>query len=144
MFQNFVNRFQSLLIKLNSKFLQGTLKEAFMYGVIGVVNTFIGMGSCLLLTYLGLFPELANLLGNIAGMLNSYMLNKRFTFKSSNSHKRDFLRFSLAMGMAYIFNLAALVIAHRIIGIDVYVSQILAAICYTISGFIISKVWVFR
>ena len=56
-----------------------------VYGLVGIANTCVGLGLCLLLTFFGLVPEVANLLGNIAGVINSYFLNKKFTFKSSQA-----------------------------------------------------------
>ncbi|MGX3098454.1 GtrA family protein [Helicobacter sp. 23-1046] len=115
-----------------------------VYGLVGVANTCVGLGLCLLLTFLGLVPEVANLLGNIAGVINSYFLNKKFTFKSKNSHKQDAWRFGVAMGIAYLANLATLSISHRICGVDVYIAQILASVVYTIVGYFISKFWAFK
>lgn len=124
-----------------SKLLGNTL---IVYGLVGVTNTCVGLGLCLLLTFLGLVPEVANLFGNIAGVINSYFLNKKFTFKSNNSHKQDAWRFGVAMGVAYLANLATLSITHRIFGVDVYIAQICSSVVYTIVGYLVSKFWAFR
>lgn len=114
-----------------------------LYGLVGVANTCVGLGLSLLLTF-WLMPEIANLLGTIAGVINSYFLNKKFTFKSKNSHRQDAWRFGVAMGVAYLVNLATLSITHRIFGVDKFVAQILANVVYTIVGYLMSKFWAFR
>ncbi|RDU71041.1 GtrA family protein [Helicobacter aurati] len=148
-YKKFTQDCMRLLLQFTPRFFLNILgqkwfKEVLIYGVIGVINTIIGVGLCLLLTFLGCMPEIANTIGNIVGMLNSYILNRKFTFQSSNSHKQDFLRFVVAIGVAYSINICVLVIAYRILHYNVYLCQILAAIAYTMSSFSIIKLWVFK
>ncbi|MWV61333.1 GtrA family protein [Helicobacter saguini] len=117
---------------------------AIKYALVGVVNTCVGFGITILLTFLGIIPEIANVIGNAVGILNSYILNKKFTFKSQNTHKRDFTRFIIAMGISYLANLAALSLCYRILHIDKYISLVIAAVIYTITGYLISKLWAFK
>lgn len=131
----------NMLQKCVKKLLQNS---AVLYAIVGVANTIVGLGTIFVLMYVGFKPEVANVLGYIVGFLNSYFLNKKFTFKSKNSHKRDFVRFGVAMGVAYLINLAVLVILHYEFLVDKYVAQIIASVCYTISGYVISKLWAFK
>lgn len=118
--------------------------SAILYIIVGVANTIVGLGTTLLLTYLGVIPEIANTLGTIVGILNSYILNKTFTFKSKNSHKQDFIRFIIAMGISYGASMIVLVCMHRLLHINEYISLLCASVVYTIVGYIISKFWVFK
>ena len=118
--------------------------SALRYALVGVANTAVGLGVIFVLMYMGAKPEVANLLGYIVGFFNSYFLNKKFTFKSHNSHKQDFVRFGVAMGVSYLINLAVLVVLHYEFGVDKYLSQIIANVSYTISGYAISKLWAFK
>lgn len=129
------------LQKHAKKLLQNS---AVLYAMVGVINTIVGLGVIFVLMYVGFKPEVANVLGYIVGFLNSYVLNKKFTFKSKNSHTRDFVRFGVAMGVAYVINLAVLVILHYQCGVNKYIAQIVASVCYTISGYAISKLWAFK
>lgn len=116
----------------------------FLYALVGVINTAVTWIIMVGLMLLGVIPEVANFIGWVAGFLNSYFLNKKFTFKSKNSHKKDALRFGIAMGVAYVANLLALIIAYRLFGINEYIAQIIAAVFYTITGYLISKFWAFK
>ena len=118
------------------------MKELGKYLLVGVVNTGVGFGAIFLLIFWGLLPELANLLGYVIGILCSYTLNRTFTFQSKK--KGDFLPFILSMGIAYVLNLLAFVLFFRGIGINVYLSQILAGAVYTLGGFLLSKFFVWR
>lgn len=115
----------------------------FKYGIIGIFNTFIGYGLTFYLFYIGLIAELSNFIGYLVGFFISYFLNKKFNFKSTNSHKKDLPKFIISMGIAYIMNLIVLFITYRIFVINVYLSQILAGVVYVFVGYLMSKFWVF-
>lgn len=116
----------------------------FKYLLVGSINTIFGYFIIFMLMFFGVIPETANLIGYACGIILSYFLNKNFTFKSQNSHKKDFWRFVIAMALAYLINLAVLVITHRMLGIDKYVSQIISGIFYTASGYIFNKFFTFK
>lgn len=117
---------------------------AIKYLLVGILNTIVGFGAIIIFMFIGILPEIANLLGYFIGIIFSYFLNKHFTFQSQNSHKKDFIRFAASMGAAYLINLAVFILAFRIFLIDKYISQIIASIFYTISGYVLSKYWAFK
>lgn len=114
------------------------------YLMVGMINTLVGFGIIFLLMYGGLLPEIANFIGYLCGFILSFILNKYFTFKSKNYVKSEFIRFALSMGIAYLINLLILVISYRYFGINEYISQIIAGIFYTLSGYILSKFYAFK
>jgi len=118
--------------------------SALMYGFIGVINTIVCWAVILGLTFFRIMPELANACGYVVGFLNSYILNKKITFKSKNSHAKDFIRFGWAMGIAYLVNLGVLVVCYRWLSINEYISQIVSGVCYTAVGYMISRFWAFK
>ncbi|RDU67466.1 GtrA family protein [Helicobacter didelphidarum] len=117
--------------------------SAFLYALVGIANTIVGYSITFGLTFLGVIPEVANTIGTIFGVLNSYILNKKFTFKSQNSHKKDFVRFGIAMGIAYIFSTIIIFITYRILNMNEYIALILGGVTYTIVGYFVSKFWAF-
>lgn len=114
------------------------------YGIIGVFNTLVGFGIIFFLFFLGVYPELSNFIGYVIGFFVSYFLNKKYNFKSENSHKKDLPKFLLSMSLAYILNLLVLIICYRYLDVNVYISQILAGTVYVLTGYILSKIWVFK
>lgn len=106
------------------------------------MNTLIGFGIIFCFTFLGIIPEISNLLGYMVGIVCSYLLNRVFTFK--NNKKGDFFRFVVAMGASYVLNLLTLVLCFRWFEINVYVAQVLAGLVYTVSGFLMSRYFVWR
>ncbi|RAX51809.1 polysaccharide synthesis protein GtrA [Helicobacter sp. 16-1353] len=121
------------------------LKYSFIkYLIVGIINTLFGFGIIFILMYYGLLPEIANFIGYLCGIILSFILNKYFTFKSNNHIRKEFFRFLISMGIAYAINLIILIISYRYFLINEYVSQIIAGVFYTLSGYILSKLYAFR
>lgn len=118
-------------------------KYLLFYLFIGVLNTLVGFGIIFTLMYLGNDPTISNLIGYICGIIFSYFMNKSFTFKSKNKSKLEFIRFIIAMLISYFLNLLTLKLALNS-SVNPYISQIIAGFIYTVSGFLISRFWVFK
>lgn len=113
------------------------------YGLVGVVNTAITFSVIVVLSYLGVSAIISNVIGYAFGLLNSYLMNREFTFSSSKSPKGA-LRFLTAFAIAYLLNLAALVgLMHNDI-IPVLVAQLVAMVIYNVCFFVAMKCWVFN
>lgn len=121
-----------------------THKEGVKYLCVGALNTCVGYGLIFALVWCGLMPEVASALGYGVGIAFSYWLNKHFTFQSSNSHRRDLPRFVLAMGLAFICQLAVVSVLHRLAGLNAYFAIICGGGVYVIVGFVCSKLWAFK
>ena len=116
----------------------------YKYILIGVFNTALGYGLTFYLFWIGVLPELANLLGYIAGFISSYILNKKFNFKSKNKHRIELPKFIVSMMIAYLVNLIVLYISYRAYEINVYISQVIAGVFYVAVGYLLSKKIVFK
>ncbi len=66
-----------------------TIKQAIKYGVVGLSNTLITMIVIwVMMKLFGCREGLSNLTGYVAGILNSFIWNKQWTFKGS-FHRMD-------------------------------------------------------
>ena len=64
------------------------------YGVIGVMNTLITLVAFYLLnTVLGLSYGISNVTGYVLGVINSFVWNRNWVFKTKNDVKRELLLF---------------------------------------------------
>jgi len=117
--------------------------ELAKYLIVGVINTFVGFGLTLLLTYLDVLPEAANFAGWVFGTAVSFVLNSVFTFKQKPTW-RAYFKFILSMSLAFFINIAVLRICYVWLGLNVYLSQLIAAVFYTLSGFLLSKFFAFK
>lgn len=79
----------------------------FKFILVGVINTIVGMG--LQFVFYNVFGWeqydwgviLASFLGNLAGSIVSYFLNKYFTFKNTEKGIKPVLRFALNIAVCY-------------------------------------------
>ena len=127
-------------------FLFSKQKTLIKYLIIGVLNTIVGFGLFLLM-WQGLSQELSNIIGYAVGICFSFVMNKIFTFKSKQTSKtanlKEFLKFVSSMLIAWILNFITLKICLNL-GVNPYISQIIAGAIYTITGYLLSKIWVFK
>ena len=115
----------------------------YKYLTIGVFNTLVGYIFIFTLMNVGFSPELSNFIGYSSLLLVSYILNKKFNFKSKKDHSEELPKFVVSMLIAYSLNLISLMFFIHVVTIDQYLSQILSGIVYRGSGYILSKIWVF-
>lgn len=91
-----------------------------------------------------LIPEIANFIGYFIGFINSYILNKKYNFKTDNAIKEELPKFIFTMFSAYAINIIIFFITYRIWEVNVYISQIIAGIFYLLVGFFFSHFYVFN
>lgn len=114
------------------------------YLAIGVINTSVGFGLIFLLMYINIVPEVANFMGYLTGFLVSFHLNKKYNFRSQGALLKEIKKFAIAMAIAYLINLFVLIIELRIFNVNKYYAQIIASAFYVVTGYLLSKFWVFK
>lgn len=106
-------------MKINKK------KEALLivrYGAVGILNTLVTIATYFLLRRVGVGPDMANFLSYLAGILNSYVFNRLWVFRSrENRYLREGAVFflvphfaGLCSGSPFVCSFSALVSAQPI------------------------------
>jgi len=122
------------------------LKRIGKFAVTGVGNTLVDYAVySVLAVLLGVNVYFAQFCGYTAGMLNSYFINRSWTFKTSDRF------FSLQLVKFIISNLVTLVISMLLLklfidfaGLSTLLAK-LPTVCITIAiNFLLSRFWVFR
>ena len=121
-----------------------TLGQLVKYGAVGVLNTLITA----LVIYVcqelwGMNPVPSNALGYVAGLVNSFVFNSRWTFKSAFSW-RNFIGFMVAFGVCYVIQLLVLLALRKAGTIPPYPQQLIAMVVYTGANFLLNKFVVFH
>ncbi|WP_333549298.1 GtrA family protein [Citrobacter gillenii] len=117
--------------------------QAIRYCIVGGMNTVVTAIVILSLTSVGCGLYVSNLSGYIFGILFSYILNTYFTFSSKPSSAR-LARFIVCCTVCYLINLATMKIAIMAGLENEYLIQVTGMFTYTISGFLINKLWVMK
>lgn len=121
--------------------------------MVGVVNTLIGLSVMYLLLHgLGLSYWLSTFLGNSVGACVSFLLNRRFTFRSDGSVLKGFIRFVAVILICYFlsYSIGKNLVQWLLINYDSITSTVktdlavLVSTClYTILNYLAQKLFVF-
>jgi len=112
--------------------------------LVGVANTVCGLGIIYAAKYFGHVDDVpANVLGYAVGVVLSFTLNKRWTFRHRGPAAQAFARFVIVMGTAYVLNLLTVLAALKL-GVNGYVAQAIGVVPYTAFGYLASRNIAFR
>lgn len=118
-------------------------KQATRYVLVGIVNTAVTAIVIFSLMKMNVGIYICNITGYIVGIIFSFTANSAFTFSTSLSTKK-FIKFLIACLFCWILNAIAIKLFLTEFPSEIYVSQIIGMITYTIFGFIINRLWVMR
>jgi putative flippase GtrA len=142
------------------------LVEAFKYGIVGIFNTLLTAVVIWLIMHL-VFQlrgnesatatqiSIANIIGYVVGLLNSFVWNRKWTFKSTRRWKKDFLRFIGAFLICYIPQLLLVMALNhwasfptlqygKFILTSGDLCQYIGIVFYTVLNFICNKFYTFK
>lgn len=122
-----------------------TVKQAIKYGVVGLSNTLItAIVIWVMMKLLGCSDVVSNITGYIAGVLNSFVWNKQWTFQSTASWMSSAVRFGIVFGICYLLQLGLLLYLNAQLTIDPYYNQLIAMAFYTVINFVMNKFYTFK
>lgn len=113
------------------------------FGLTGVMNTLVDYTAFLVLSYLGVNVYLSQVISYSCGMLNSYIINRSWTFASKKSF------FSVQMFRFIVVNLSLLLLSLGVLwfgarlGYGKLVSKLGATAVTLVVGFGVNRLWVF-
>lgn len=116
--------------------------------VAGVLNTAVGLSVTLALDIgLGVSPALANAAGYAVGIVVSWLLQRRFVFRSDQSGWATKARWATTIAVSFAVNQGVLHALPFVLGSEPLArtaSQVIAMGTYTVVQFILLRAWVFR
>jgi putative flippase GtrA len=144
--------------------------EAFKYGIVGILNTLVTAVVIWLMMHAIFHVQaennvpariisISNIIGHIAGLINSFVWNRKWTFKSETSWKKDFIRFIIAFLICYIpqllivnlLNYYTLIpdikfhfLHHPYVVTSAYSCQLAGIVFYTVMNFFCNKYYTFK
>jgi putative flippase GtrA len=122
-----------------------TSRSALRYLAVGIVNTIFGLGLIYTTMYLfGLGNAQANMLGYFAGILLSFVLNRRWTFQHKGPTAPAFAKFIVVTVVAYLVNLATVLFLADALGINRYLAQAAGIPPYTLVGYLGARLFAFK
>lgn len=128
--------------------LKKLLAQAVKFGLVGVLNTVIDYAVYSGLLFIPFFKRyyvLAQAVGYAAGLCNSLVLNKRWTFAQREAMTKVQLLLFLAVNLAALLvSTLVLVLTQETLGMNPYLGKIVATVFSMAVNFIGNKLIVFR
>jgi putative flippase GtrA len=111
----------------------------------GVLNTVVGLGIIFALKWwLGMNDTLANLLGYGVGLMVSYVVNSRWTFRYRESLLPVLPQYAAVVLVAYGVNLACVHFCLDVLHLDSYLAQAMGVLPYAGLTYVLLRLWVFK
>lgn len=113
-------------------------QEKIKYLIAGGWNTVVGFGSFVFLYFLlknSLHYIFILMISQVIGITNAYVSYKFFVFKTKGNYIKEYLRFYVVYGFAFIANLMLLPLFVEILKISPLFSQAVVIIITIIIGF---------
>jgi putative flippase GtrA len=111
---------------------------------VGVTNTLLSTAVFAALFHLGVHYLVASAVAFALGALNSYILNRRWTFRSRGRRAPELARFLCVQAVGLGVNLALLAGLVELAGIRHLFAQVLAFPVASILTFALSRQWAFK
>lgn len=120
------------------------IRQAVRFGLVGLINTGAGLLAIYAVLYFGRTgPVIANAVGYIIGLTVSFVLNRLWTFEDRSAIGHVLPRYLITAGVAYLCNLAVVVVGTLYFYADPYAIQPLGIIIYTVTMFFGCRWYVF-
>ncbi|MDH6533438.1 GtrA family protein [Parabacteroides sp. 52] len=122
-----------------------TVKQAIKYGIVGISNTLItAVVIWIMMKMCGISDVISNATGYVAGVLNSFIWNKQWTFQSSAGWVSSGIRFGAVFGVCYLLQLILVLSLNKQLNIDPYYNQLIGMAFYTVINFVMNKYITFK
>jgi putative flippase GtrA len=120
-----------------------TAIEMLRFGVVGLASNALLYLLYLAATAVGVEPKAAVSLIYLVGVLQTFVLNKRWTFKHEGHVRRTATRYWVAYALSYAANMVLLIVFVDIAGFDHRVVQGVLIAVIGLVLFALQKYWVF-
>lgn len=129
---------------MKSNMLSDSLRSFIIFGLVGIVNTGVDIGVFTLLTGWQLPWLAAQVIAYGCGVMNSFLMNRKWTFRQQGAMTKGLLRFILLNLLTLGVTSACMMLLHERLGILLWVSKGAVTVLGVVLNFAGSRWWVFR
>lgn len=135
-----------------------TTLQIIKYGFVGAFNTLLTLATIYICkSFIGISPMISNVIGYIVGLINSFIWNKNWVFRSDNGYAREAIKFVIGFGLCFALQFLIVYILSYLtplgsmlwhigpIAVSGYgVATIIGMVFYTIANFIYNRLITFK
>lgn len=126
-------------------------REIIIYLIVGVLTTIVSWGANFICEWLFLDPNISwqndiiNSIGWIAGVLFAYPLNRKWVFRSTNTHIiKEFLEFAVSRLSTWILDIVIMRVTVNVLDMNYWVAKIfISSVLVTVLNYVFSKILIF-
>lgn len=119
------------------------LSQFLKFSIVGISNTLISLFVYYILIYFNIHYIIANIIGFIVSVLNSYYWNRRYVFKR-DMKINAIIKIFISYGITLILNTTLLYIMVNYLKISSYIAPIINVFIITPVNYRLNKYWVFK
>jgi putative flippase GtrA len=124
--------------------MRKTAGQFIRYATVGLISNTVGFVIYLVLTTAGMEHKTAMTLLYAIGVAQTFLFNKRWSFRHGGMHGPTFVRYCLSYGLGYVINLLVLIVLVDRLGYPHEVVQGVMVLSLAVMLFLLQKFWVFR
>lgn len=113
------------------------------YGIVGVVSNGLLYLVYIALTFMYVIPEVAATIAYVLGVCWTYFFNRNWSFESRAAHRKAAPRYALTYLAGYFITIGILAAGYRWMGMQHFISQLIAIGAAAIVIFLLLRFWVF-
>jgi len=119
-------------------------KQISRFVAVGILNTIVGVGFYFILLDLNIYYLLSSIIAHMIGVMNSFIWNKKWTFRSNGNLLREFLKFNSVYVVTFFVNLLLLALFVEKFGFNPKISGVLSLGFSAMISFFGHKYWSFK
>lgn len=117
----------------------------FKFAITGAMNTAVDFAAFFVLSWLGTGVYLAQTVGYSVGILNSYIVNRSWTFQTREHFwSTQFARFAVVNLGLLLLSLGVIWVLNGKLGLHKLIAKLFATGVTVVCGFIANRLWVFQ
>lgn len=135
-----------------------TALQIIKYGLVGVFNTLLTLATIYICkSLIGISPMVSNVIGYIVGLINSFIWNKNWVFRSDKGYTREAVKFAVGFGACFAlqFVIVYTLSYHSALGTMLWhigpiaisgygVATLIGMVFYTVASFLYNRFVTFR
>lgn len=114
------------------------------FGIVGLGNTFITFIVYFILVKLNVYYVTANIIGYMAGVINSFFWNSSWVFKKPQRNLSLLIKFVIVNLITLAITSFILYIGVDRLNISKYVAQIISTLIGIMFNYTLNKLWTFK
>ena len=123
--------------------MKRALTQFARYAIVGFASNVVSYAIYLVLTRIGLAPKVAMTLLYSIGVLQTFVFNKKWSFRFAGATKPALVRYATAYALGYVINLLALMLLVDRAGLPHQVVQGGMILVVAVMLFLAQRYWVF-